>query len=149
MSLDEQRLLESCIGVLTDMIDNQILQFFLTHEIVVRKFPSLAGDLGRRAQAGQYSFGYTAFLATVRNELYDLNLDECFFAFTSRPAKMSIEESDAYDTCLRTNKIVLGTLMPSGDCAALSQLAFYVLDQGLRAKIAQEMFVANQNDADE
>ena len=85
----------------------------------------------------------------MRSELYELNLDECFYAFKTRPSKMSAEENDAFDTCIRTNRIVLGTLMPSGDCKALTQLTFFILDQGLRAKIAQEVFAANTSSTDE
>ena len=41
----ELSLLEMCIGVLTDMVENQVLQFFLTHSIIRRKFPKLAPAL--------------------------------------------------------------------------------------------------------
>lgn len=125
------------------------MQFFLTQEIVTRKFPKLASDLARRVKTGHYSYGFSDFLGTVRNELYDLDLDECFYAFKTRPAKMSVEESDAYEICLQTNKVVFGSLVPARDCKALAMLAFYAVDQGLRAKIAREIFVANTTDSDE
>ena len=57
---------------------------------------------------------------------------------------MSIEEKDAFDTCLQTNEIVFGLLLPSKDCHALSKLAFYVLDQGLRASIAQDVLSSEE-----
>lgn len=76
-------------------------------------------------------------MGTVRNELYDLNLDECFFSFTQKVSKMAEEERDAYQTCLQTNDIVFEYLLPSKDCKAISRLAFYVIDQGLRAKVAK------------
>jgi len=76
-------------------------------------------------------------MGTVRNELYDLNLDECFFSFTHKVSKMAEEERDAYQTCLQTNDIVFEYLLPSKDCKAISRLAFYVIDQGLRAKVAK------------
>jgi len=142
MDQDERRLLEMCIGVLTDMIENSVLQFFLTLSIVRRKYPNLAHALQKRVQQGAYSFGFNAFLATVRNELYDLNLDECFFTFAVKRSMMSQEEGDAYDTCIQTNEIAFEYLLPSKDCAAIQKLAFYILDQGLRARIAKEYFAS-------
>ena len=109
-----------------------------------RKFPSLTNALQARVKTGRQSFGYVHFLATVVNELYDLNLDECFYAFASRPSAMSEEERHAYDTCMLTNEIIFGYILPSGDCNALSKIAFYVLDQGLRANISRDFF---QNEA--
>ena len=82
MMREEMRLLEMCIGVLTDMVENQVLQFFLTLQIIKRKFPDLIEALMDRVKNQQYSFGFVDFLATVRSELYELNLDECFFAFS-------------------------------------------------------------------
>ena len=38
LSIDEKRLLENCIGVLKDMVENQVLQFFLANQIIQRKF---------------------------------------------------------------------------------------------------------------
>ena len=96
MSEGEQRLLEMCIGLLTDMVENQVLQFFLTMQIMRRKFPKIAASLANKVKSGNYSFGYADLLATVRNELYDLNLDECYFSFSTKIDKMSIEESDAF-----------------------------------------------------
>ena len=45
MQRDELSLLQMCIGVLADMVDNQVLQFFLTHSIIKRKFPQLVANL--------------------------------------------------------------------------------------------------------
>ena len=58
---------------------------------------------------------------------------------------MSIEEKDAYDTCLQANDIVFTFVLPSKDCRALSKLAYYLLDQGLRASIAKEIFSASSS----
>ena len=99
MNQEELSLLEMCLGVLTDMVENQVLQFFLTLQIVRRKYPKIASTLQQRVRSGLYSFGYVDLLATVRNELFDLNLDECYFAFSVKPGAMSEEEKDAYDTC--------------------------------------------------
>jgi len=100
LTTDECRLLQMCIGVLTDMVENSVLQFFITLSIFRRKYPKIAAKLQSLVRSGAYSYGFADFLASVRTELYDLNLDECFYAFTQRFAKMSEEEKDAYETCL-------------------------------------------------
>ena len=82
------------------MIENSVLQFFITLSIIRKKFPNLTNALQKRVKMGAYNYGFVEFLGTVRNELYELNLDECFFSFTQKPARMSDEERDAYDTCL-------------------------------------------------
>lgn len=149
MGRDELNLLEMCIGVLTDMVDNEVLQFFRTHEIFKKKFPAIAQALTQKVKSARYSHGYSMLLATVNSELFDLNLDECFYSFSTKPAGMSVEERDAYETCLETNKVVFDYILPSKDCRAIAKIAFYVLDQGLRAKIAQEYFAANTEAGDE
>ena len=98
----------------------------------------------QKVKSAHYSHGYSMLLATVNSELFDLNLDECFYSFNTKPAAMSMEEKDAYETCLETNKVVFDFILPSKDCRAIAKIAFYILDQGLRAKIAQEHF-ANQD----
>ena len=128
MAREELNLLEMCINVLTDMVENEVLQFFLTYQIVKQKFPNLAVSLMQRVQSGQDSFGYCSLLATVNSELFDLNLDECFFSFCDKPNAMSAEEKDAYDTCIKTNEIVFDYILPSKDCKAISKVAFYLLD---------------------
>ena len=85
----------------------------------------------------------------MRNELIDLNLDECFYNFTQRPSKMGEEEGDAFQTCIQTNEIVFDYLLASRDCKSLARLAFYLLDQGLRAKIANEYFIQNAASSDQ
>ena len=45
MNTEELSLLEMCLGVLTDMVENQVLQFFLTLQIVRRKYPRIASTL--------------------------------------------------------------------------------------------------------
>ena len=62
---------------------------------------------------------------------------------------MAEEEKDAYDTCQQTNDIVFEYLLPSKDCKALSKVAFYLLDQGLRAKISKEHFASEANSEEE
>ena len=146
MARAELNLIEMCIGALTDMVENEVLQFFRTHEILKKKFPQLATSLMLRVKSANYSYGYSTFLSTVNSELFDLNLDECFYSFSTKPAKMSMEEKDAYETCLETNRIVFDCILPSKDCKAISKVAFYLMDQGLRAKIAQAYFAAMNED---
>ena len=86
MTREELNLLEMCIGVLTDMVENEVLQFFLTHQIVKQKFPKLAVSLMQRVKSAEDSYGYVSLLATVNSELFDLNLDECFFSFNLKPS---------------------------------------------------------------
>ena len=50
MATAEQRLLQMCIGVLTDMIENSVLQFFLTFSIIKRKYPALVQALSSRVK---------------------------------------------------------------------------------------------------
>ena len=78
----------------------------------------------------------------------DLNLDECYFSFSTKPGAMSEEEREAFTTCLQTNEIVFEYLLPSRDCRSLARVAYYLLDQGLRAKVAKEHFAsaAEKND---
>ena len=143
----QRRLLENCIGILTDMVENQVLQFFLTYSIVQRKFAKLGQDLQQLASAGKHSYGYAGLLGCVVWELDELVLDQRFFAFTSKPSEMNTEEKEAYDTCLEANNIVFGPLLQSGDVGSIARLAYYLLDQGLRAKIAREVHGMNAEDA--
>lgn len=129
------------------MVDNQVLQFFLTNSIVQRKFAKLGQDLQRLACAGSPSYGYAEFLGGVVWELDELVLDQRSFPFTSKPSAMDAEEKEAYDTCLAANNVVFGPLLQSREAGSVARLAYYLLDQGLRAKIAREVHGANADDA--
>ena len=89
--------------------------------------------------SGRYSYGYDIFLSCVETELADLVLDQRFFPFTDKPSKMNEEEKDAYDTCVDANHTAFGPLLQSQDPRSISRIAYYILDQGLRAKIAHEV----------
>ena len=91
------------------------------------------------ANNAKYSYGYDQFLACVESELSELVLDQRFFPFTDKPTKMNEEEKEAYDICIDANKTVFGPLLKSQDPRSISKLAYYILDQGLRARIAHEV----------
>lgn len=50
------------------------------------------------------------------------------------------EEQDAYKTCIEVNKVVFGPLLASKNPFLISRVSTYLLEQGLRGKVATQIF---------
>lgn len=48
LSKEEKQLVQMAFGLLTDMVDNQILGFSLTQRILLRKFPKLLHSVEKK-----------------------------------------------------------------------------------------------------
>ena len=87
LSPDEGQLVQMSFGLLTDMVENQILQFSLAHKILNRKYTKLLRSVEKTP-----TLGYLQFLATCRWELEDFDLAENQYCFTIKPSRMDTAE---------------------------------------------------------
>lgn len=78
---------------------------------------------------------YSDFLASCLLELDEFDLDAQYYTFSINPriGQVSEDEKDIYELCLDINAIVFNKILLSKKPAAISKVADYMLDQGLRA----------------
>jgi hypothetical protein len=82
----------------------------------------------------------------VRCELDELELEDRFYSFNTPAKQMSVEEREAFEVCQQANQIAFGHILKSKDPLIISRLAFYILDQGLRCIVAEEIHTLAQED---
>jgi hypothetical protein len=71
--------------MLTDMVQNGILQFSVAHRIIEKKFAKLINSLNEAVKAGKDDYGYGEFLASCLYELDEYDLESQYFVFAVNP----------------------------------------------------------------
>lgn len=63
------------MGMLTDMVQNGVLQFSVAHKIIEKKFAKLINALHEAAISGKEDLGYGEFLASCLYELEEYDIE--------------------------------------------------------------------------
>ena len=105
------------LSIIADMINNGVLQFTITHQILTRKY----------SKAIQSGNGWFRVLESCKNEIYELELANKFYTFL----EMNEEQQEIFKVCCDVNRIVFDIILPTENPVLLKDHIEYILNQGL------------------
>lgn len=99
------------------MINNGVLEFTITYQILTRKY-------NKSIQTG---IGWMRLLESCKNEILELDLGSKFYTFL----EMDEEQAEVLKVCCDVNRIVFDILLPTEDPVLIKDHVEYILNQGL------------------